>query len=332
MAKKEENELKKEIVKEMKDKVLVELNKEIKTTLSKEVNQYKEDLEQEMMRAIDEEVENVMKREEKRILRNRSFSLFKKNVFILILLVLVGYFGYCLYDARYFDFMKSECEKNGTCVDSSNSSVSGEVKEEVIKDKNWYINNYGYLLNTVQTKLNADQASAYYLYIKDYNVNDIKPAYLLNLAYQQIEPENIKTNTVNVTVDENIMKAAFEKLFGSLENYKETAFTYDCLQFKYDKDKKRYVADNNKCSANKQILENISDMYEEDNKLYILTTATIYDANEESFYSFDDLYEPVVQNVTINDLETNAKKLNKYQYIFKKADDNYYFDSITKLK
>jgi hypothetical protein len=36
--------------------------------------------------------------------------------------------------------------------------------------------------------------------------------------------------------------------------------------------------------------------------------------------------------VTNKNFDENAKKLNKYQYIYKKADDTYYLDSITKLK
>lgn len=331
MTKKEENELKKEILNNIKDKTMNDLNKEIKISIVNQVKEFKDNLQEEMMRSINEEVENVVKREEKRIIRSKNFSLFKKNIIILALFSLVCYFGYCLYDVKYFNFMKSECEKNGTCIISQQKN-DNTTQEEIVKDKNWYIANYGYLLNRSQLKLNADQASAYYLYSRDYTIDDIKSNYLLNLAYKQVDTKNIKANSVNISVDENILKNAFENLFGSLENYKATSFTYDCLNFKYDQEKSKYVAENKECNSTKEILENITDMYEEDNKLYILTTATIYDTNEESFYTFDNLFEPKLVNVTRDDLDNNAKKLNKYQYIYKKADDTYYLDSITKLK
>jgi hypothetical protein len=245
----------------------------------------------------------------------------------------VGYFGYCLYDAKYFDFMKSDCEKNGNCIIETSTTSDSTVEEEVVKDKEWYIENYGYLLKEANVTLNADQASAYYLYSNDHKVSEIKTSYLLNLAYNKLDSKSIKTNTVSITISASDLKAAYQELFGTIETYKDTNFTYDCLNFVYNKDKDKYVADNNECAtANKEILENITDMYEEDNKLYILTTATIYDKNEGSFYSFDNLYDPILTNVTNKNFDENAKKLNKYQYIYKKADDTYYLDSITKLK
>lgn len=333
MAKKEENDLKKDILKEVKEKVLIELNKEIKHSILDNVEKYKEDLKEEMNEAINNEVSNVMKREEKRMLHSKNFSIFKKNVLLLILIGIICYFGYCLYDVKYFDFMKSDCEKNGTCYTASSDDVEEKTENEIVKDKDWYIENYGYLLKNAQVSLNADQVSAYYLYNTDHKLNEIKTAYLLNMAYQKLDSKSIKTNSMNVTITASDLKNAYQELFGTLDHYKDTNFSYNCLNFVYNKEKDKYIAENRKCSgANKQILESISDMYEEDNKLYILTTATIYDQTEGSYYTFDNLYDPILMNVTEDNFLENAKKLNRYQYIFKKVDDQYYLDSITKLK
>lgn len=333
MAKKEENELKKEILKEAKIKAMAELDKEIKNSLVKNIEKYKEELKEEISNEINEEVINAVKREEKRLLRSKNFSILKKNIIILALFALVCYFGYCLYDAKYFDFMKSDCEKNGTCVIDNKVNSESIDTDVVVKDKDWYIENYGYLLGNANVSLSADQASAYYLYSNDHKLSEIKTSYLLNLAYKKIPEKSIKTNSVSVTISADDLKKAYQELFGTLDGYKDTTFTYNCLNFVYKKDKDKYVADNNKCAlSNKEILEVITDMYEEDNKLYILTNATIYDKSEESYYTFDNLFDPILLNVTVDDLEKNIKKLNKYQYIYKKVDNNYYLDSITKLK
>lgn len=333
MAKKETNELKKEILSEVKEKVLAELDKEIKSSIVNNVEKYKEEIKDEISSEINNEVMNAVKREEKRLLRSKNFSMLKKNIIILILFAIVCYFGYCLYDAKYFDFMKSDCEKNNTCVTSVGENTDSTETEEVVKDKNWYIENYGYLLKDANVSLSADQASSYYLYSNDHKLSEIKTSYLLNMAYKKIPEKSIKTNTLNITINAEDLKSAYQELFGTLDGYKDTTFTYNCLTFVYNKEKSKYVAENNKCSSsNKAILEAITDMYEEDNKLYILTSATIYDKTESSFYSFDNLFDPILSNVTDADLETNAKKLNKYQYIYKKVDNNYYLDSITKLK
>lgn len=334
VTKSEENNIKKDVVKEIKEKVLSDLNKEIKTTIVDNTKKYKEELREEITEVINNEVLNSIQKEEKRILKGKSFSIFKRDIVIILLFGICLYFGYCLYDAKYFNFMKSECEKNGTCYSAEVPTEEGENKEpEIVKDKDWYINNYGYLLDNTQLNLRGDTINAYYLYSNDHQLNEIKPSYLLTMAYKQLSSKSIKKNSVSITVEGEDLRKAFEGLFGNLNNYKESTFTYDCLTFTYNKEKDRYVAENNKCSkSNKQILEVIDNIYEEGDILYIVTIATIFNEEEQSFYSFDNLFEPAVSNVSSDDISRNARKLNKYQYQFSKVDNNYYFDSITKLK
>lgn len=320
MAKKDENKLKEEILNEVKQKVIKEINKELKNS----VQEYKEELKNNIHNEITNEVINAVKREEKRLLRRKNFSIFKKNIVIVILLIIVCYFGYCLYDVKYFNFMKNNCEQVNNFVDDN--------MEEVIKDKDWYIKNYGYLLNDVKINLNSDLVNAYYLYSKSFNINEIKTPYLLNMAYKRLDEKDIKTNSKNITVKSSALKSAYQELFGNEMNFENKNFTYECLNFIYNEDKDNYIAENNNCSkSNKEILEVIIDMYEEDNNLYIETIATIYDKSEGSYYTFDDLYEPIVTDITEKDMET-TDNLNKYQYTFKRIENNYYLNSITKLK
>lgn len=333
--KKENQEIKKDVVKEIKEKVLNELNKEIQTTIKESSAKFKEDVKEEINIEIQNEVSNMMQQEEKRILRGKNFSIFKRDVLILVFLGISFYFGYCLYDVKYFDFMKSECEKNGTCyVENGSGEGSDENKQpEIVKDKEWYIENYGYLLDEVAITLNADNVSAYYLYSNDYKLNEIKSPYLLNMAYNKLDTKQIKTNSQTVTVEGSDLKNAFENLFGSTTYYKPSSFTYNCLNFTYNSEKDRFTAENTKCSKTKNtILEEIENMYEEGDVLYIQTIATIYNESEGSYYTFDNLFDAVALDVTRDDISRNSRKLNKYQYQFKKANDTYYFDGITKLK
>ena len=333
--KKENQEIKKDVVKELKEKVLNELNKEIQSTIKTSTLKFKEDVKEEINIEIQNEVSNMMQQEEKRILRGKNFSIFKRDILVLIFLGIALYFGYCLYDVKYFDFMKSECEKNGTCYTQDGEYEGGNENkpQEIVKDKDWYVENYGYLLDEVHLSLNADNVSAYYLYSNDYKLNEIKTAYLLNMAYNKLDTKQIKTNSQTVTIEESDLKNAFESLFGATTYYKASSFTYNCLNFTYNSEKERYTAENNKCSKTKNtILEEIDNMYEEGEVLYIQTTATIYNENEKSFYTFDNLFDAIVVDVTENDISKNSRKLNKYQYQFKKANDTYYFDGITKLK
>lgn len=329
--------IKKDVVNSIKEKVLIEVNKEVKTSILDATKKYKEDLKEELLEDVNNEVVDLLKKEEKRMLKGKNAAIFKRDVVILLFFALILYFGYCLYDVKYFDFMKSECERAGNCYNPENNNGNENENQEqtpvVVKDKDWYIEHYGYLLDQTKLSLNADNVSAYYLYSADRKVSEIKSSVLLNMAYSELSSKQIKTNSVSITVEGEDLKNTFEKLFGTLVNYKPTSFTYNCLNFKYNEDKDRYTADNNKCStANNKIVEEIDDMYEEGNVLYIITYATIYNENENNFYTFDNLYEPEVTGVTEGDLKANARKLNSYQYQFKKSDENYYLDSIIKLK
>ena len=109
--KKENQEIKKDIVKEIKEKVLQDLNKEIQSTIKESTLKFKEDVKEEIGIDIQNEVTNMMKQEEKRLLRGKGFSIFKRDVVIFVLFGLLCYFGYCLYDVKYFDSMSGYVQK-----------------------------------------------------------------------------------------------------------------------------------------------------------------------------------------------------------------------------
>lgn len=334
LSKKEKENSKKVITKEITDKIILD----IKNDIHNYTEEVKEDLKEDILDDVNNEISNLVKREEKRMLNNKKIAIFKRDIIIIILFAIGLYFGYCLYDAKYFNFMKSECEKEGNCNQVENNQDSGDTSSEnneplIIKDKKWYIDNFGYLLNKAKLTMNADNVSAYYLYSTDRKMSDVKSSVLLNMAYKNLNSKSIKSNSVSITVEGNDLKNAFQDLFGTFANYKPGNFTYNCLHFKYNQEKDRYSAENTKCAiANNKIIEEIDDMYEEGNVLYIITNATIYNESESSYYSFDNLYEPLFTDVTDADLSTYARRLNRYQYQFKKEEESYYLDSIIKLK
>lgn len=94
------------------------------------------------------------------------------------------------------------------------------------------------------------------------------------------------------------------------------------------------MTENSDCamSSEREIVEEIDEMYEEGSVLYVLTTAAIYDAEEASFYSFDNLFKPVVMNAEKEDLAKNRALLNRYQYQFKKTGEKYHFSGVVKLR
>lgn len=301
---------------------------EFQESVREQIENARSEIITELQVTIQHEISDVMVRQAQKERRKRRWSAFVHDLIILLLLGLIGYMGYCLYDAEYFDFLPRRCEQEGTCQEIEND---GHQLSEVVKDTAWYKTNYGYLFDGLQLDLDPDGLDAHYLYSGDYRAGDIKPAYLLAMAYNRVAP-TLGSN--EITVSEETLKYGFIETFGSLDHYARGGFRNGCLNFNYERSEASYVAADVTCSrqSEREILEQIDEIYEEGNALYFITTATIYDAQEESFYSFEDPFRAVATGVTKNDLNKTQARLNHYQYQFKKTDGQYYFDAIVKLK
>lgn len=291
----------------------------------------------EIISAIQESVHDELKtaydRQVRQVERRRRAGFIVRDIIILLLAALVGYFGYCLYDAKYFDFLQPFCQQENNCPAGDDNNTEPETSE-IVKDTAWYIASYSDLFKSLQINLNADKVSAYYLYSDDYNVDEIQPSYLLAMAYNRLNASTTYDSVNGIVVPAADMRKAFIDLYGDASDFVKQNFTYDCVDFKYEKSTDSFVAPSMQCvhNASRKIIENIDEAYEEGNVLYFLTTATIYDQSEQSFYTFDNLFKPVAKNVSEGDLAKHAALLNKYQYQFKKVDGKYYFSGITKLK
>ncbi len=312
-------------------------NAKAKEDFQESVREQIENCKFEIVSALQDSVHNELKvvteKQVRKIERRRKCGVIVRDIIILILAAIVGYFGYCLYDAKYFDFMKSECERAGNCQVSSVQDAQ-QKEPELIKDTAWYQQNFGYLYDSLKINLNADKVNAYYLYSDDYKVSEIQPSYLLAMAYNRLNSNITYDSDKGIMIPADDLRNSFVNLFGSAEYFAKKNFTYDCADFTYDKDSDSFITPSVQCnsSSNRQIVEEIDEIFEEGNALYFLTTATIYDKVESSFYSFDNLFKPVAKNVTREDFGKNKGLLNKYQYKFKKVDNKYYFSDVVKLK
>lgn len=266
--------------------------------------------------------------------RRRRVGFILRDIIILVLAAALGYAIYCLYDAQYFDFMKPQCEREGTCVASTEPKDDAPQVAEVVKDTAWYINNYGYLYDALQLNLNADKVSAYYLYSGDYRVQEIQPNYLLGMAYNVLNSNTTYDSANGIVIPSIDLRTAFVNLFGTADYFVKENFVHGCVDFEYDRASDSFITPAVQCvsNANREIVEQITEAHEEGNAMYFITTAAIYDRLENAFYSFDNLFRPVAQNTKADELLRYQAILNQYQYRFKKVDNKYYFSDITKLR
>ena len=334
ITKKEKEEIKNDFIKEIKKDLNEDFKEKFKNDIIKEIRYeantvVKDDIKEQLIIDVNNEIKDNIRKEQRKLIRQKSFKIFKKNIIILILIAIVAYFSYCLWDARYFKFMKDKTivEK---VVKEENNEENKEI--EIIKDKSWYIENYGYLLDNMKLSLPMDNSNIYYLFNENYNITNIKDTIKLNLAYKFVE--NKSENEYSYIISEDEMKKAYFKFFGTNDNYNPVSFTVDCMQYYYNEYEKIFVAYKFTCDSSNpfHIKQEIKDMYEENGNIIIETVMGVY--NDYNYlFNYMNLYNAIATDFdgskSILDYEAN---LNTYKYTFKKLENDYYFDSIEKIK
>lgn len=307
----------------------------------KSVREQIENCKFEIVSAIQDNVHKELQTSEKlvrKMERRRRAGFWVRDIIILLLAGLVGYFGYCLYDAQYFDFMRPICEREGNCPvpenDDSKKEDEKKPESEEVKDTAWYVKNYGSLFDALKVNLDADKVDAYYIYSGDYKVSDIQPDYLLSMAYNRLNANTTYDSANGIMIPATDLRTAFTNLFGTADYFVKKNFMNGCVEFEYDKASDSFITPAMQCitKSDREIIEEVDEAYEEGNALYFITTAAIFDKSEQAFYSFDNLFKSVASNVQKTDFAKHKAFLNRYQYRFKKVDDNYYFSDIVKLK
>lgn len=310
-----------ETIEDLKEEINKQVKKQIKENVVNEFYDYKKELNKEIEKSVNLEVQKAIKQEHKKLLHRKNIVLFKCYVIIILLLAIIGYFGYCLYKDKYFDFMK---DNNDTTT-----VKEVEVKEEK-KTQEWYKEQYSYLLNSAHLKLDTNLLDSYILYNANFTINQIRNTYLLNIAYSNLDQEKISIKDDIITIDSKDLQEIFIQKFSV--KYIPEDFNYECLKFSYNTKKNNYVANNNICqNQSKEIVEDITYISENDDYIYIDTVAAVYDNDLNLVYRFNDLYNPILEKVTKDKIFENKSKLNQYKYTFKKNANTYYFEAIEKL-
>lgn len=315
-----------ETVEEYKDEINKQVKKQIKTIITDEIQLYKKELNDEINKEVQEEVQKAVKAEYKKLIRRKNITIIKCYIAIIALLAAAIYFGYCLYKSEYFK-EKIE-EKQDVKVNEIQEAESTD--EQVEKTQEWYKENYGYLVNNVTLKLDTNLLNAYKLYTANTSVDNIKNEYLLSMAYHNLDKAKQSEMNNTISIDSKDLEEAYNKLFQ--KEYVAEDFSYQCLDFTYNEKKDNYSAKVAECkNQDKEILEQITYISEDDNYIYLETVATIYDKSNKNIYNFDNLYVPIKENVEKEDIFKDLSRLAKFKYSFKKANDSYYFETIEKL-
>lgn len=298
-----------------------EVVKEIKSAV-------KEQLLEEVTRKIDYESKKSLEQVEKKIYKYKNFSIFKRNIIILILLGVIIFETKTLYDNDLL-FKGSKKNSDNDIVDKIDKDKDNnkEEQEQPEKDLEWYKENYGYLLDNIKTNLTGEDT--YYLYSGNYNEDNIKNSVKLNMAYQLLSNEEKRVDSSVISVSEEAIKNKYKKIFGNIDNLKLENFNDNCIQFIYNPSNKNYMAIDTTCEAlNEEIIKNIENIYEEDNKLIIEVLVGILNKDNNSLSNMNK--ELIKENYSNELLDEVKDKLNKYKYKFEKIEEEYYLKEINK--
>ena len=322
MVKKQSNEKKVTNVEETnidKELLVSDIKKEVLNSLDEEIT-----------KRVEFETKNKLEKMEKRIYKYKNAKIVRKNIFIILLLALIVFETKILYDNDLLLNKKKTVDEN--IVDKENNTdkeitknEDNDNKEEVKKDLKWYIDNYSYLLDNIKTNL----TDSYYLYKDNYSEDTIDIMVRLNMAYQLLSKDKINISNSVITINENDIKDAYKKIFGSLDKYSSKNFNDDCIQFIYNENSKAYLAIDTECQ-NKvtEKVEKIENIYEEDNNIVIETIVGVYDKENNSLTNING---DIVSDNFSNNIDEYKESLDSYKYTFIKKDENYYLEKIEKI-
>ena len=207
----------------------------IKEELNKHLKEQKEEITKELNSKIENQIEfNITKRlkdEEKRIMRGKTGKIIRRDIIIIILLAIVGYFGYCLYDVDYFNIRTKivETPKEPSNDKQNDEDNNNEPVVDIKPDCSYYIENFGYLVN----RLNIVDESIFSLYQENVALEDLNNELILKIAYKNLPKNTININNNMITFSsENIQETA-KNIFGEEIIIQDEMFSYNNIKFMY---------------------------------------------------------------------------------------------------
>lgn len=258
---------------------------------------------------IDIEVENSLKKIEKKIVKRKNIKIIKRDITIIILLVLGCFLSYELYNTGYFNkyLVKEQAVEK---VEKEETPKEEIIKEDLIeKHKN--------ALNNISIKHNSK-------YLSDFYSGNLTSELRLELTLNTIPTEEIEIDEDIFIISNATMEEYYKQLFDS--SYKASSFTYGSNKIKYLKNQKAYLSSNEITKSTSKIKRIITDVNEVDNEVIVSTIEYIVD-NDKVINILSK--EEVTDNE--KDVLKDKNKLNRLEYLLTIKDNNYKLKSIKQI-
>ncbi len=288
-----------------KDDSIEALTKKKKQELIDTTNELKGELTSLISDQVEFQVQKRMRCEEKKLVRGKNRKIIFRDIIILLLLAIIIYFAYCLYQVDYF-----KLRTKVITTTQSNEVVT------INHDKDYYISKYGYLVK----KLQVTDEGVWELYTT--SSNNLSNALMLKIAFHNLDKEKLTNNNV-ITFTSNKLNDVARNIFGDNIVINNETFNYNNTYLIYNNNMYiGYLQDEIKSN----LVYDISNAYEKDDNIIF---EVIIGKNDDNVLK--DINGNVINDNYDGNLTNYSNKLDKYKYVFKKENNRYIYDSVIKI-
>lgn len=308
-----------------------------------EVEKKTKELENRLSDKIDEmiefKVDKRMKEEEKKLAKRQSFKILRLNLIILVLLVIICYFGYCLFKVDYFNIRglvketvknpvdnSIDREENSPKDDETDTEKNEEEKEKEKREKEQkekMLKEYSFLVDNLQ--IEDESLSNFYdgKTTRTMLTNEFK----LRVAFKNLEKSDIILEEGIMSIAPEALKKAAKKIFGEEEKLYDMSFNYDNKRFLfYNGAYIRFTDESEKEELKTKFLHKTIDVdLEEKDKLKFTVLFAQVSTDDKLTTAEGTLITEDYREGSWLDYEDD---IPAYIFTFEKNDENYIFQSV----
>lgn len=299
------------------------IEEKITKNIEKKISSITEGISDKIDEQIEYKIDKYMKEEEKKVTRRTKFKVFRLNCIIIILLGIIAYFTYCLYDIDYFKIRTmpvndTETNKNIN-QDSNNSSDNNEpdISQEV--DKQLLIDKYKYLVEN----LNIEDEEIFNLYKDKVTIDNISNELKLKISYKNLDSSKIKIEQGVESFNIIDFEQSYRKIFGN-SSFSNEIFTYNNTRFMFYNN--TYIGLKEEQTA-VSFLQKIIDIKEENDQLKF---KVIFAKLSENGELLNENNEVILGTYNDENLKEYENILPTYLLTFNKYVNDYIFTSVEK--
>lgn len=242
----------------------------------------------------------------KKVIREKNKKVIVRDIIILILLALIGYLLFLMYNNRYFDrFFVRDNQETVKVVEKQNDTTDNKKDDNKKEESSGpsldeLKSKYSSLLNNIYISESSD-------YINEYYNGNLTTELKNYIALNSVDLESVINDDDYVLIENSVLKNAYEKKFQ--DAYVAKSFKYNGSDLKYISKLNSYVS-NKTISSKTNIKREIIDIKVDNKKVSITTVEGLI--KDKKLYDVIDNNE--IKEYKDDSLTNYQDKLNKLTY------------------